>query len=54
MTELRPRDREILVLHYLQELSVPEIAKLTGRSHNAIEVRLSRARQRLKVVLENL
>ncbi len=53
LAELRPRDREVLVLHYLQELSVPEIAKLTGGSHNAVEVRLSRARQRLKTVLEN-
>jgi RNA polymerase sigma factor (sigma-70 family) len=52
--KLWPRDREVLVLYYLQELSVAEIATLTGTSHNAVEVRLSRARQRLKTVLKKL
>jgi RNA polymerase sigma factor (sigma-70 family) len=53
LAELRARDREVLVLHYLQELSLPEVARLVGVSRNAAEVRLSRARKRLKAVLEN-
>jgi RNA polymerase sigma-70 factor (ECF subfamily) len=53
LAALGPRDRELLVLHYLQELSLPDVARMVGASHNAVEVRLSRARKRLKVILEN-
>ncbi len=40
--------REPLVLRYFQQLSVSEIADVLGLSTGAVEVRLSRARQRLK------
>jgi RNA polymerase sigma-70 factor, ECF subfamily len=52
LAALRPCDREVLVLHYLQDLSLSEVAQLVGVSHNAVEVRLSRARKRLKVILK--
>jgi RNA polymerase sigma-70 factor (ECF subfamily) len=49
---LPPRDREVIVLHYLEELPVAEIAAMLGRTCNAVEVRLHRARARLKEKLE--
>ena len=54
VAELPPRDREVIVLFYLEQLPVAEIAKLLGARSNAIEVRLHRARQRLKLRLANL
>jgi RNA polymerase sigma-70 factor (ECF subfamily) len=51
---LRAKDREVIVLFYLEELSIAEMAKLLGAANNAIEVRLHRARQRLKELLGDL
>jgi RNA polymerase sigma-70 factor (ECF subfamily) len=52
--KLRPRDREVIVLHYLEQQDVAEMTQLLGASHNAVEVRLHRARQRLKELLKDL
>lgn len=51
--ELPLKYREVIVLRYLQEQSVSEVSKLLGISSNAVEVRLSRARQRLRDRLRN-
>ena len=40
--------REPVVLKYLQELPMAEIGRILGISQNALHVRLSRARKRLK------
>jgi RNA polymerase sigma factor (sigma-70 family) len=45
------KDREVVVLYYLEELSVAEISRLIGASTGAIDVRLHRARGRLKKLL---
>jgi RNA polymerase sigma-70 factor (ECF subfamily) len=50
---LRPRDREVIVLHYLEEMSIADVATLLQTTRGAVEVRLSRARNRLRAVLEN-
>ncbi|MFA6416066.1 MAG: RNA polymerase sigma factor [Candidatus Paceibacterota bacterium] len=49
-------DRDVLLLHYRKNLKISEIAKIKGRSENAIKLALSRARKKLKVLhdLENL
>jgi RNA polymerase sigma-70 factor (ECF subfamily) len=52
--ELKPADREVIVLFYLEQLPIAEIAALLGARTNAIEVRLHRARQRLKARLMEL
>jgi RNA polymerase sigma-70 factor (ECF subfamily) len=44
---LPPRDREVVVLRYFEELDAAGIAAVTGLSKNAVEVRLHRARARL-------
>jgi len=46
--------REPVVLMYLQELPTEEIARVLGVSKNALHVRLSRARDRLKNDLAEL
>src|SRR4051812_4302889 len=52
--QLNSRDREVIVLHYLEDRSVIEIADLLKLKQNAVEVRLHRARQRLKALLAPL
>ena len=49
---LRPADREVIVLHYLEHAGVEAIAGILGISRSAVEVRLHRARGRLKALLE--
>ena len=50
--KLPPADREVIVLCYLEELSVPQICTILGAKRGAIDTRLSRARKRLAVLLE--
>lgn len=52
ISSLGQRDREVLVLRYLEEQSIEEIAAAMGLTRGALEVRLSRARTRLKTLLE--
>jgi RNA polymerase sigma-70 factor (ECF subfamily) len=51
---LSPRYREAMVLYYLEEMSVAEIAQIVGARPNAVEVRLHRARRRLEPLLADL
>ena len=46
--------REPVVLKYLQQLASDEIARILGISEGALQVRLSRARKKLKVTLAEL
>ncbi|MGD8499253.1 MAG: RNA polymerase sigma factor [Phycisphaerales bacterium] len=46
--------REPVVLRYLQELPTGEIGRILGISQNALQVRLSRARKRLRQDLAEL
>jgi RNA polymerase sigma-70 factor (ECF subfamily) len=48
---LSPGDREVIVLCYLEELSIPQICQILGAKRGAIDTRLSRARRRLAVLL---
>ena len=54
LAQLRPRDRLVLTLMYLEELSVNEIAERTGWSKTMVKVQVHRARKRLKVLMVNL
>ena len=54
VTVLPAKYREPVVLRYLQELSMDEIAQILGLSKNALQVRLSRARERLRQDLAEL
>jgi RNA polymerase sigma-70 factor (ECF subfamily) len=46
--------REVVVLRYLEEMSVREVAEAIGLPTNTVEVRLSRARVRLRERLGSL
>lgn len=52
MQRLGHRDREVLVLRYLEQKDVPAMAALLGCARPAIDARLSRARQRLRQLLD--
>ena len=48
LTKLKESDREIVTLHYFEEMSSSEIGEFLGVSENTIKSRLRRARQQLK------
>ncbi|MEV8632511.1 sigma-70 family RNA polymerase sigma factor [Streptosporangium sp. NPDC051023] len=54
MARLRPKDGEILRLHYWEDLAVEEIGVVLGLTPNAVRVRLCRARQRLAAQLRDM
>ena len=54
MEKLRPEDRLILTLYYLEEQSLGEIAEITGEPKENIKMRLHRARNRMYGVLSRL
>jgi len=48
-----PRDyRNVIYLYYYEDYTVPEIAKILGRKENTVSSWLTRARKRLKQILE--
>lgn len=51
--QLPEKDREVLMLRYVEDLSVTEIASISGESANAISVRIHRATKKLKELLNH-
>ena len=51
LDRLSARDREVIVLHCLEEMPVNDVAVVLGITNNAVLVRLHRARQRLRTEL---
>jgi len=54
VTALPAKYREPIVLRYLQELSITESSRILGISENLLQVRLNRARKRLRRELAEL
>jgi RNA polymerase sigma-70 factor (ECF subfamily) len=52
LQRMEPRHRDVLVLRYMQELNIDEIAEVLGCSETAAKVRLYRARQKFKEAYE--
>jgi RNA polymerase sigma-70 factor (ECF subfamily) len=48
LAELRPEYREVLILKYVEEASVSEIARILRLGEHAVESRLARARKGLR------
>ena len=48
LTKLKEGDREVITLHYFEEMTSSEIGTYLGVSENTVKSRLHRARQRLK------
>ena len=53
LDRLAERDREILVMRHLEEMSAAEIAAILGISEGAVRVRLLRALTRLRNLLDD-
>ena len=53
LLQLRDRDREVLILRYLERLSPGEIAVILGLSESAVSMRHARALSRLRELLED-
>jgi RNA polymerase sigma-70 factor (ECF subfamily) len=49
--QLPPKDREVIVLRHLEQMDLDDVAAVVGASRNAVEVRLHRARAKLKALL---
>ncbi|MBP3206528.1 MAG: sigma-70 family RNA polymerase sigma factor [Lachnospiraceae bacterium] len=52
LQKLPETDRNIVYLHYYEGYSLRDIASIIGKSPNAVNVRLVRARKKLKDILE--
>ena len=50
--KLNSEDAFILTLYYYDDLSMQEIAKITGHKANSIKVKIHRSRQKLMVILK--
>jgi RNA polymerase sigma-70 factor (ECF subfamily) len=53
LQELAPADREILMMHYLEELSFPEIAAILDIGEGAAKMRHLRALRRIRSLMES-
>ncbi|MCD5309453.1 RNA polymerase sigma factor [Kineosporia babensis] len=53
MAQLEPHDREVLELAVWEQLAPREIAVALGLSSQVVRARLSRARKRMRILLEN-
>ena len=51
---LPPRDREVIVLHYVEQESIDAMTKMLGLRRNTVEARLSRARARLRAAVRRI
>lgn len=51
---LSARDREVVVLYHLEQLPIEQVARVLDVKRNAAQVRLHRARQRLRGLLADL
>ena len=52
LEKLKPEDRTVLVLFYLEEMPGAQVAEILGISNNTLHVRLHRARLQLKKFLD--
>jgi RNA polymerase sigma-70 factor (ECF subfamily) len=52
LAELRPKYREVLLLKYVEEMGVSEIARILRIGEHAVESRLARARKSLRKSLQ--
>ena len=53
LTDLKDNYQEIVVWHYVDDLSIPEISKMLKKSEGAVRVMLHRALKSLKNKVEN-
>jgi RNA polymerase sigma-70 factor (ECF subfamily) len=54
LSRLGVKHREVLVLHFLQDLSIAEIANVVGCSEGTVKSRIHHAKRQLKQILEGV
>jgi RNA polymerase sigma-70 factor (ECF subfamily) len=54
LKQLKPAQREVMVLRYLEGYSTQETARILGKSRVAVRVTLMRATRKARGLLENL
>jgi len=54
LTRLGVKHREVLVLHFLQDLSILEIANVVGCSEGTVKSRIHYAKRQMKQILEGV
>jgi RNA polymerase sigma-70 factor (ECF subfamily) len=54
LSRLGVKHREVLVLHFLQDLSILEIAHVVGCSEGTVKLRIHYAKRQLKQILEGV
>jgi RNA polymerase sigma-70 factor (ECF subfamily) len=52
LSQLKPDDRAIIQLFYLEENSIKEISEITGFSNTNVKVKLHRSKQKMRKILE--
>jgi len=52
ISNLPPRQRQIVILHYFDSLSVKDISEATGLAQSSVSTHLARARESIKIELE--
>ncbi|MDR3186139.1 MAG: sigma-70 family RNA polymerase sigma factor [Christensenellaceae bacterium] len=52
LSELPEKDRNIIYLFYYEGYTAKKIAKIVGKKGKTVLMRLSRAREKLKILLE--
>ena len=52
LAQLKPDDRAIIQLFYLEENSIKEISEITGFTNANVKVKLHRSKQKLKTMME--
>ena len=50
--KLPPHQKEVICLHYLQDVPIKQIAEILGKNENTVKVTLMRAREALRQYLE--
>jgi RNA polymerase sigma-70 factor (ECF subfamily) len=54
LDQLKDKDRDVLVMRFIEDMSVPEIAEALKEKENTISVRIHRALNKAQDLLENL
>lgn len=51
LNRLPAKDKELIVWHYVEDLSIKEIGQMLHESENTVSVRIHRAREKLKKII---
>ena len=54
LAEIPARNREVFLLHYVEEFSYEEIERMTGVRKSALKMRVMRACERLRELLSEV